>query len=159
MIIRLLYYMLNLLQNSFYSYLQNSWTTLFIFVRCTLTQSDTQKFITFRLSIDPVIIERCTIAHWNHLAETSRMVIISFFYDNRIARYLTKRQKSGFFTFMILRHLTFCRISRHPMIVERQISHHLIRFDETIPTSYETSFYDHWINRQCYSQFFKCLQL
>ena len=61
------------------------------------TQSDTQNFLIFRLSIDPVIIEMCTIAHWNHLVETSQMVMISFFYDNWIARYLTERQKSACF--------------------------------------------------------------
>src|SRR5580704_2542484 len=67
--------------------------------------SQTHKnFLIFRLSIDPVIVERCIIARWNRLVETNRMVANSSFYDRWIARYLTKRQESAFL------HLHYCAI-------------------------------------------------
>ena len=75
-------------------------------LRRSQTQSDTQKFSYFRLSIDPVIVERCIIARWNRLVETNRMVANSSFYDRWIARYLTKRQESAFL------HLHYCAIWR-----------------------------------------------
>ena len=58
-----------------------------------------------------------------------------------------KMTKIGIFAFTILRHLTFCRISRHPMIVERCIIARSIRLDETILMSYSASFHDHWMPR------------
>src|SRR5207248_1945884 len=65
-----------------------------------------------------MIVEGCTIAHSNRLIKTNRMAVSLSFYDHWMARYLTKRQKSAFFTFTILRHLTFRQISHHPMVVE-----------------------------------------
>src|SRR5580704_7699751 len=67
------------------------------------------RFLTFcQISLHPMIVERCTIAHWNRLIKTNRMVAVSAFYDYWMPRYSTKRQKSASFTFTILRHLTFC---------------------------------------------------
>jgi len=60
---------------------------------------------------------------------------------------LSKTSKIGIFIFSILRHLTFCWISRHPMVIERRISHHSIRPGETILMSHRSSSYDHWLPR------------
>src|SRR6185295_1239395 len=43
--------------------------------------------------------------------------------------------------------LTFCRISRHSMIVQRCTIAHSNRYIETIRMSYCASLYDHWMPR------------
>jgi len=104
------------------------------------------RHLTFcRISRHPMIVERCIIAHSIRLDETILMSYNTSFYDHWMPRYSTKRQKSAFFTFTILRHLTFCWISRHPMIIERCTIAHSIRLDEMILMSYSACLYDHWM--------------
>src|SRR5579871_4472682 len=67
------------------------------------------RFLTFcGISRHPMIIERCTIAHSIRLDETILMSYSAYLYDHWMPKYSTKCQKSAFFTFTILRHLTFC---------------------------------------------------
>src|SRR6266516_3264732 len=94
-----------------------------------------------------MIVEGCTIAHSNRLIKTNRMAVSLSFYDHWMARYLMKRQKSAFFTFTILRHLTFRQISRHPMVVEGCTIAHSNRLIKTNRMSYGTAFHDHWMAR------------
>jgi len=94
-----------------------------------------------------MIVEGCTIAHSNRLVKTNRMAVSLSFYDHWMARYLTKRQKSAFFTFTILRHLTFRQISRHPMVVEGCTIAHSNRLIKTNRMAVSLSFYDHWMAR------------
>src|SRR6266542_1751989 len=95
----------------------------------------------------PMIIDGCTIAHSNRLNKTNRMTVNSSFCNHWMARYLTKRQKSAFFTFTILRHLTFRQISRHPMVVEGCTIAHTNRLIKTNRMTVNSSFYDHWMTR------------
>ena len=92
-------------------------------------------------------LERRISHHSIRLDETILMSYSASFYDHWMPRYSAKRQMAQYCKCKKCWFLTFCGISRHPIIVERWISHHSIRLDETIPMSYSGSFYDHWIPR------------
>src|SRR6266498_2463843 len=64
-----------------------------------------------------------------------------------MARYLTKCQKSAFFTFTILRHLIFRQISRHPMVMEGCTIAYSNRLIKTNRMTVNLSFYNHWMAR------------
>src|SRR6266498_4843233 len=104
--------------------------------------------LTFRqIYHHPMIVDDCTIAHSNSLIKTNRMTVNLSFCNHWMARYLTKRQKSAFFTFTILRHLTFHQISRHPMVVEGCTIAHSNRLIKTNRMVVSLSIYDHWMAR------------
>src|ERR1700731_1309446 len=94
-----------------------------------------------------MIVERRISHHSIRLDETILMSYSASFYDHWMPRYSAKRQMAQYCKCKRCRFLTFCGISQHPMIVERRISHHSIRLDETILMSYSASFYDHWMPR------------
>src|SRR5207245_1613767 len=79
--------------------------------------------------------------------KTNRMKVNLSFCNHWMARYLTKRQKSAFFTFTILCHLTFHQISRHPMVVKDCIIAHSNCLVKTNRMTVNSSFYNHWMTR------------
>jgi hypothetical protein len=106
------------------------------------------QFLTFhQISGYPVIIERRIRHHSIRLGEMILMSYRSFSYDHWIPRYSAKRQMAQYRKCKKCRFLTFCQISRHPMIIESRIRHHSIRPVETILMSYRSSSYDRWLPR------------
>jgi hypothetical protein len=104
------------------------------------------RHLTFCLiSRHPVVVEEWSYRHWNQLIETNPMIVVSSFYDNWMPRYLTKRQQIGILHFAILRHSTFCQISRHLVVVEGWNHHHWIRHDMPVLMAVRSSFYDRWM--------------
>jgi hypothetical protein len=65
------------------------------------------------------------------------------------AELFDKISRSRHFTFcaMVLRHLTFCLISRHPVVVEEWSYRHWNQLIETNPMIVVSSFYDNWMPR------------
>src|SRR6185369_14354279 len=55
--------------------------------------------------------------------------------------------KHRHFYFTIMQNFTFCRISRHPVIVQRCTIAHSNRLNATIRMSYSASPYNHWMPR------------
>jgi len=55
--------------------------------------------------------------------------------------------KSAFLSLSVLRHLTFCRISRRPVFVEESKYHHSNRLVEASRMVVFPFFYDHWTQR------------
>src|SRR6266498_2368484 len=104
--------------------------------------------LTFRqIYHHPMIVDGCTIAHSNRLIKANRMTVNSSFCNHWMARYLTKRQKSAFFTFTILRHLTFRQIYHRPMIVDGCTIAHSNHLIKTNRMTVHSSFCNDWMTR------------
>src|SRR6185436_18697497 len=90
-----------------------------------------------RLSRHPMVLEGQNHHHSTRRIETVRMVVVSSFYHHSLPRYVYK----------IAALLTFCRLSRHSVVIEGQNHHHSIRRIETVRMAVVMSFYHHSLLR------------
>src|SRR5438270_463772 len=93
-----------------------------------------------RLSRHPVVVEGRNYYHPNRLDTTSRMMVVSSFYHH----FYRDNQQN---VYKIAASLTFCRLSRYPVVIEGQNHHHSICRIETVQMVVVLSFNYKWISR------------